>query len=471
MVKRTIVLHCHIFKNAGSTIDKILKSNFKNYASSIESIDDDFVPNEKIIAACLSDENIVSVSSHKIRAIPPLHSGLHFIPLVMVRNPLDRLGSIYNFYRGHATASAQHEYKLALRLPFKDFVQVLIESGNDSSFANLQAQFFLGQGLGLSDETWPMAALNFQKASCVGVVEKFDESMLLWAKYLAQYFTGLDFSYQKMNVSKDRPATLVARIAVLEEALGEELLDIFHERNRYDYQLYGLALDRVRREMDVLDDCFAGVATSCSFKKTSSVPEESQSVDCHIKSSRVVASDPYSDPGPPLCLDKDGGQVIIPRICRNKEILEQGAVLIGCGLFDTNDQPVYIAKQGQTVIVILAVKSFQALDNPIAGISVKDHLGKTIFEMNSNFSVDKVGEILENSTIFYTFQFVMPPLNQGSYSITPAIALGTQENHHVLDVVDDAVIFFISAMISPRLPGVLYLQDFKFSIFGGQCRN
>lgn len=471
MKKRIILLHCHIFKNAGSTIDETLKVNFNNSASFIESRDGQFIPNEKIISTCLADKNIVSLSSHKIRVPSPCHPDLHFIPLVMLRNPLDRLGSMYNFYRGQNSSILQHEYKLAQRLPFRDFVQVLLESGNDSSFANLQTQFFLGQGLGLSEETWPMAVVNFHEAACVGVVEKFDESMVLWSKYLAQYFAGIDFSYQKMNVSVDRAATMESRISVLEEALGEELLGIFRKRNQYDYQLYGLALDRVERELHGLGDCCAEIATSCRFNKTPVVGHEANIDDCQVKAVKAPTADTDSATGPPLCVDKEGMQVIIPRVCRNNEVLEQGAVIIGCGLFDANNQPIYIAKQGQNVMVLLAVSSFQVIENPITGITVKDHSGKTILAMNSSFSSNKLETIPKNSTNVYCFQFVMPPLNQGSYSITPAIAYGTQEHHHVLDAVDDAVIFFIPAMINPRMPGVLYLQDFKFSISDGQCRT
>ena len=464
MKKRIILLHSHIFKNAGSTIDEILKVNFNNCAAFIESRDGQFITNKKIIDTCIADKNIISLSSHKIGLPPPHHPDLHFIPLLMLRNPLDRLGSMYNFYRAQKSSFVQHECKLAQRLPFKEFVQVLVESGNDSSFANLQAQFFLGEGLGLSEETWPIVVKNFKESTCVGVVEKFAESLGLWSKYLAQYFASIDFTYQKRNVSVNRAATMEARIAVLEEVLGEELLAIFRQRNQYDYQLYDLALDRVGRELLDLGDCCAEQIPSCRINKTPSGDDQHKIDACQVKPAKEVTAYMDTPAVPPLCLDKNGVQVIIPRMHRKEEALEQkAAMIIGCGFFDSKYQPLYIAKQGQEVMVLLAVSACQDIEKTIIGITVQNRLGETILAMNSNYSPTKALSIKGNSTNFYCFQFIMPPLNQGSYSITPAIACGTQEQHNVLDLLDDAVIFFIPAVSNPRMPGVLYLQDFNFS--------
>lgn len=467
MKKRTILLHSHIFKNAGSTIGGILKANFSDRATFLKSKNGQFISNEKIISTCLADEDLIAISSHKMRVLPPQHPNLHFVPLVMLRNPLDRLGSIYHFYRAQKSSFPQHECKLAQRLPFKDFVKVLVDSGNDSSFANLQTQLFLGMGLGLSKETWPTAVMNFQSTACVGVVEKFNESMVLWSKHLAQYFATIDFSYKKMNVSKNRAQTEDERISVLEEALGEELLDVFRKRNQYDYQLYGLALERIERELCAIGACHAEIASFSRSDKTPPIENEVQSAFDQVVPDNVLKANTNLVAEPPLCLDKDGVKLIIPRTTHNHEALRPGTVIVGCGLFDANNQETRILKQGQSVSVLIAVNFSKNTNNPIIGITVKDSFENIIFGMNTNYYSNQVKVTTGEYTTFYCFQFIVPPLNQGSYSITPAIAVGTQEQHSVLDVADDAIIFFIPAMINPRLPGVLYLQDFKFLTLGG----
>lgn len=463
MKQRIIILHSHIFKNAGSTIDSILKSNFNNSASFIESSDGQFIPTEEIINTCLTNKDIVSISSHKIGLPPPLHPDLHFIPLVMLRNPLDRLGSIYSFYRTQRSPTPRHECMLAKRLHFRDFVRILIESENDSSFANLQTQFFLGNSMGLSEETWPKVVKNFQSAFCVGVVDKFDESLMLWSKYLSQYFTSLNFTYQKRNVSLNRASAMTARISDLEDALGEELLSTFCKRNQYDYQLYNLALDRVKREIHSFGECNTKTVTNFHINEIPLVENENKIDVCQIKSTQAIIVDTNPVTESPLYFLKNGAQITIPPAHRDKAVLKNGAIIVGCGLFDEKNQPILIVNQGQEVVFLMAVRSDQVIDKPIIGITVTNHLRETMFTTNSNFSQYKTKKIIENSTNFYCFQFIMPPLNQGSYSVSPAIAMGTQEEHTVIDVVNDAIFFFIPAMSHPRLPGVLYLQDVTLS--------
>ena len=40
-----------------------------------------------------------------------------------------------------------------------------------------------------------------------------------------------------------------------------------------------------------------------------------------------------------------------------------------------------------------------------------------------------------------TFRFLMPILPQGSYAVTAAVAIGTQENHVINDWINQAVMF------------------------------
>lgn len=463
MEKRVILLHCHIFKNAGSTIDEILKRNFGHSARFKESNDGQFLSSETIVNSCLADSEIRSLSSHKIALLPPRHPQILFIPLVMIRNPLDRLGSIYSFYRRQKSSFTNHECTLAKRLSFKEFVEIHLHSGNDSSFANLQTQFFLEPGVGLSEKTWPLAEKTFLESPCVGLVEKFDESMVLWAEYLTAYFTGFDFSYLKANASGGRANKLDTRLAELEASLGEVLCNDFRERNEFDYRLYSLASEKVDREISKVDDFFEKLRLYRMENKSEF--SEQRAKDWQPRASNgslVETSATCSLTETPILLEVDGAQLIIPRISREKENLNLEAEIIGCGLFDRENKQLLIAEHGKKVAVWIAVTSKENVQHPIVGITLRNRLGETILAMNSNYSPNKMPEFLKASISFYCFQFIMPPLNQGSYSIAPAIAVGTQDQHAVLGVVEEAVIFFIPAMSHPRLPGVLYLQDATF---------
>ena len=142
MSSNTVLLHCHIFKNGGTTIDACLTKNFGSAAIFIESPDGNFLSPGRIIETCKKGGQVHSISSHKIGLPPPKHERFKFCPLIMVREPLDRVGSIYSFYN-RLERDISHECAFAKRNSFRVFVKTLLDAGLDSSFSNLQAQFFL----------------------------------------------------------------------------------------------------------------------------------------------------------------------------------------------------------------------------------------------------------------------------------------------------------------------------------------
>jgi hypothetical protein len=74
----------------------------------------------------------------------------------------------------------------------------------------------------------------------VGLVERFDESLLLMKK---RYGWG-DVSYRKRKVASDRPGR---------EDLSRALLRKIEERNRLDTDLYEYGQMRLNRELSAAD--------------------------------------------------------------------------------------------------------------------------------------------------------------------------------------------------------------------------
>lgn len=97
-----------------------------------------------------------------------------------------------------------------------------------------------------------------------------------------------------------------------------------------------------------------------------------------------------------------------------------------------------------------------ALFSPIVGFFVKDRLGQTIFGdntfftyMNTPLSVS-AGQILETC-----FNFRIPVLPVGDYSICPAIAEGTPQDHVQHHWIHEALIFRVhSSSVCHGLIGV-----------------
>lgn len=140
-----------------------------------------------------------------------------------------------------------------------------------------------------------------------------------------------------------------------------------------------------------------------------------------------------------------------------------GADIIACGLFDGKKNPVQFIEPGGVYTFAMKVRMREIKNNLIAGISVKNRLGEDVFGINS-FILNKSADTakLENE---YRFEFEMPMLNEGQYTISPAIAVGTLSNHIQLCWVHDALIFEVSKR-KFQLPGVLYIgENFCFKIY------
>jgi lipopolysaccharide transport system ATP-binding protein len=85
---------------------------------------------------------------------------------------------------------------------------------------------------------------------------------------------------------------------------------------------------------------------------------------------------------------------------------------------------------GENVILEVRCLAYKSLARPIIGFQVKDRLGQTIFADNTYLvyrhnpqSVCQGGELIAR------FEFRLPVLPAGDYSITVALADGSQDNH------------------------------------------
>ena len=119
-----------------------------------------------------------------------------------------------------------------------------------------------------------------------------------------------------------------------------------------------------------------------------------------------------------------------------------GAEIYDVRLFDENDTTLAWIVGGEEVTLRIVAHTFQDINFPIIGFSVKDRLGQVLFGDNTFLtyreqSVDcKAGSSLRADFVFY-----MPLLPHGEYSISVAIANGTQDIHEQHHWIHDAVLF------------------------------
>jgi len=115
---------------------------------------------------------------------------------------------------------------------------------------------------------------------------------------------------------------------------------------------------------------------------------------------------------------------------------------------------------GEKVTLRVMVHANQALDAPIVGFFIKDHLGQNLFGDNTYLSHNEKNVYCnEGQELQADFVFYMPLLPVGHYSITVAIANGTQDVHEQHHWMHDAVSFKSeSSSVASGLVGIPMLE-------------
>lgn len=154
---------------------------------------------------------------------------------------------------------------------------------------------------------------------------------------------------------------------------------------------------------------------------------------------------------------------VIP-IDPNLDVLGDGqAVITGLALIDlSSSRRTSAVVANQRVELLLQVRFNDNIDEPIVGFSVQDRLANVVAQTNSHVLGVALGTAHAGRTSVFQFQFSIPPLTNGHYTISPAIASGTQTAHVQHCWIHDALMFEV---VNPRLfnlPGFIFLDDVVF---------
>ncbi|MEO8345761.1 MAG: ABC transporter ATP-binding protein [Betaproteobacteria bacterium] len=111
---------------------------------------------------------------------------------------------------------------------------------------------------------------------------------------------------------------------------------------------------------------------------------------------------------------------------------------------------------GETVAVTIDVEALEPLSSPIVGFLVRDRLGQNIFGDNTFLtSHDQPLQLAAGERARARFEFDLPLLPPGNYSIAVAVAEGRQQEHIQHEWIHDALIFRVeTSSIRHSLVGV-----------------
>lgn len=118
-----------------------------------------------------------------------------------------------------------------------------------------------------------------------------------------------------------------------------------------------------------------------------------------------------------------------------------GASIVAVALLDLQGNKLSWIVGGELVRLLITCRVNADMFSPIVGFYIKDRLGQALFGDNTfNFSSQAPLSVRAGQTLTATFEFRMPLLPVGDYSVTAAVAEGTQLSHVQHHWVYDALI-------------------------------
>ena len=238
---RTILFHFHIFKNGGSSLDAALRNTLGTAWHEIEGKDpDDSMPWPVADAFLSAHPEIKALSSHTARLPLPASQRYNFIPLFLIRHPLDRIFSIFHHEKRSQSRSANPVLEVAKTGTLKDFIQqtlanypAIVCDAQTSLLPRGGVYYTRPSGLDLDQ-----AKAIIAKALAPGVVERMDQFLLMLESELATLLPNVDLACPDENRNLTRQPSLLARLREIRSALPPSLWRELRERNRLDLELW-----------------------------------------------------------------------------------------------------------------------------------------------------------------------------------------------------------------------------------------
>ena len=201
---RFIILHYHIFKNAGTTIEEILTKSFPDRFAKFDTNDHDaLISNDALLALLNSNPGLQAVSSHQIRYPVPQVKGFLFFDVCFLRDPLDRIHSMYDYFREkHFPGVTLSD--LAQALPFGEFAATVADH-HPHYINDTQVSFLAGRSVDApppEESDLDLATRRMLNMSIPGVVDCFNESLIAGQYFLRPVFPALNCAHPPVNSSK-----------------------------------------------------------------------------------------------------------------------------------------------------------------------------------------------------------------------------------------------------------------------------
>ncbi len=252
---RNVLLHGHIFKNAGTSLDWALQRCFaKGFLNNVEESLMREAGSCHLVEVLDRSPAVQAFSSHHMPHVAQSVPGYRFFPLFLLRHPLRRCLSVYTFERRQ-----QAQTRGALAAKDKTLVEYLawrLEPDVPNVIRNYQTAYLAGDHRPLISEVdmaqrFVQAQERLGQLPLVGVVERYDESMVVFEEALRPVFPAIDLAYRIQNTSASDAESATPQDVL--DSMGNQAGELV-DANAYDTALYQLASLQLTKAIVAIDD-------------------------------------------------------------------------------------------------------------------------------------------------------------------------------------------------------------------------
>ena len=241
--RRKVLLHYHVFKNAGTSVDRMLQDSLGDRWKQwdLEHPGAKISP-QQMEEFILDQPDLVAVSSHQV--VPPVPSRhLDVYPIVFMRHPIDRAYSAYLFEWQKQKGSEQPVGT------FDAYIHQNLSLRRRSAIEDFQTLHFANRGY---ESRWPSDQLDdeeylrnakafLRSVPVLGVVERYAESIGRMKQAWGATFPELSFSIFHANVLQDPKLSVAQKMRSLRQTVDPDALGKLILRNQMDLRLYEYA--------------------------------------------------------------------------------------------------------------------------------------------------------------------------------------------------------------------------------------
>jgi len=242
---RHVIVHCHIYKNAGSSIDRLLWDSFGDGFVILDPLPGHQTLDWRAVRHYLAENpHIKAISSHRLH--PPFVAPAD-LPIVLLRHPVDRAKSAYSFARLNP---AMPDHIIARDASFAEYVgRSLGTRGEGAILRNYQVHHLSSAAYRADDPVnWKSTEVDLLEAKnlisslpAFGLVRRFTDSCRLFNTSYKPRLPAVWFHDWAENVSRSTSMTEDEAIAEIRAEIGGNAFEALMAANSLDLQLYAFA--------------------------------------------------------------------------------------------------------------------------------------------------------------------------------------------------------------------------------------